>query len=288
VTVTKNASGQITVGWTQQANTVHDVIRGTYTALQQGELPSGAACRSSNTTAAAYNESGFAGCSDPRGCWYVVRAQTLCGNGTWGSSYLDSHLGGVCPAGCAPVANCNDNNTCTTGDSCGANDVCQYIPVSCNDSNACTTDRCINQLGCFHTPVNCNDNNLCTSDVCFQTIGCVHVLTICDDGNPCTNDFCDPQTGDCEHNRPFVTAGGGSLRAEEGPEDASRSDADGPGGPAPVKAERPWSYDDLDSLPTIDFLSSDDGPATADYVAIFGNDFGARASEVTIPWQRRV
>lgn len=41
-----------------------------------------------------------------------------------------------------------------------------------------------------------------------------------------------------------------------------------------AKAERPWAYDDADTLGTVFYLSSTDGPVGS-YLSVFGDDFGA-------------
>src|SRR5262245_27757650 len=48
---------------------------------------------------------------------------------------------------------CNDNNACTTGDTC-VNGTCTGGPApNCNDGSLCTTDSCDQALGCRHAPV---------------------------------------------------------------------------------------------------------------------------------------
>ncbi len=89
---------------------------------------------------------------------------------------------------------CNDQNACTTGDTCGSG-VCQPgTPASCDDGNPCTDDSCNPSTGCVHTnnTAPCSDGNICTTgDHCSGGI-CVGGPGLnCDDGNPCTDDFCE-------------------------------------------------------------------------------------------------
>ena len=131
--------------------------------------------------------------------------------------------------GCQYVHNsapCNDDNACTTQDSC-VEGVCLGGPaVLCDDLNSCTDDECDAQAGCIFSantnpcdddnactvdescvdgsckngkPLDCNDNNLCTTDSCSPIDGCVHAANSvpCDDGDACTNgDHC--ADGDCQ------------------------------------------------------------------------------------------
>ena len=122
------------------------------------------------------------------------------------------------------TAGCNDNDPCTTGDSC-ATGVCMGTAKNCDDGNPCTDDTC-DATGCHNTATggpcddgnactsgdicsagvcsgkgkSCNDGNSCTNDTCDLTNGCAHVLVAgagCDDGNPCSaGDKCDG-TGTC-------------------------------------------------------------------------------------------
>ncbi len=96
---------------------------------------------------------------------------------------------------------CNDQNACTSGDSCvGVNCVGTAVPANtCDDGNACTTDACAPATGCTHAPLStvpCNDGNACTADELCLVGTCGGGYTIgCDDGNSCTVDSCDTAKG---------------------------------------------------------------------------------------------
>ncbi|MCO4761706.1 MAG: thrombospondin type 3 repeat-containing protein, partial [Myxococcales bacterium] len=61
---------------------------------------------------------------------------------------------------------CDDNNPCTTGDSCDSGVCAAGGPTDCDDNSACTADSCDPTTGCIHTPIdsdndgvpNCQDN----------------------------------------------------------------------------------------------------------------------------------
>ena len=92
---------------------------------------------------------------------------------------------------------CDDENTCTEGDSCQAG-ACEGGPaLDCSDENPCTFDTCNPASGCSYKPNDeaCDDGNPCTaSDVCAEG-ACAGKPKSCDDGNPCTADACDPASG---------------------------------------------------------------------------------------------
>lgn len=98
-----------------------------------------------------------------------------------------------------PIAGqCDDGNSCTTGDQCVIG-VCTGTAPNCDDLNPCTDDTC-NEFGCLHTfnTGPCNDNNLCTTgDACFNGT-CGGSAIACDDGDPCTTDSC-AQSAGCQH-----------------------------------------------------------------------------------------
>ncbi len=128
--------------------------------------------------------------------------------------------------GCRNLNNtfpCNDNNACTTSDTCAAG-VCRGTPMTCNDNVPCTDDSCAGGV-CVHTPrdyncdnglfcdgaetcdpvldcrpgtvPNCDDGRACTVDTCNQKLGCIHTPNhaACNDGNNCTTDSCNVATG---------------------------------------------------------------------------------------------
>jgi hypothetical protein len=106
--------------------------------------------------------------------------------------------------GCVHADNtdpCNDNNACTTNDTCSGG-TCNGATVNCDDSNVCTTDTCNTNTGCVHTPLtatSCDDGNACTvNDTCSAGTCVAGTKKNCNDSNPCTTDSCDTNTG-CVH-----------------------------------------------------------------------------------------
>ncbi len=78
--------------------------------------------------------------------------------------------GGTMPFQCGYAASpdgtpCDDDDVCTTGDSCSAG-YCTGSAVSCDDGNVCTTDWCNPAEGCAHGNAAgpCNDGNALTTD----------------------------------------------------------------------------------------------------------------------------
>ena len=128
---------------------------------------------------------------------------------------------------------CNDNNDCTTNDSCKTGS-CVGVALNCDDNNQCTADTCAKKGGCAHalddtltctdgdpcsapdhckdgvclsSALNCDDNNSCTIDACDGNGGCKNVVfngKDCDDGNACTiqdvcvNAICVGKTKSCD------------------------------------------------------------------------------------------
>jgi len=99
------------------------------------------------------------------------------------------------------VAPCNDNDACTTDDTCAGGRCAGGPPLDCEDGNPCTGDGCKPEGGCVHTNVvaPCDDENACTTaDKCVGG-RCVGGTPLgCDDGNGCTDDTCAPEAG-CQH-----------------------------------------------------------------------------------------
>ena len=96
--------------------------------------------------------------------------------------------------------NCDDNDPCTTQDTCiqsGDVSTCKGSPLDCDDNDPCTIDSC-GAKGCAHSggPA-CDDGNPCTeNDTCVAGL-CAGVTKVCDDGNACSADSCEGATGVC-------------------------------------------------------------------------------------------
>jgi hypothetical protein len=116
----------------------------------------------------------------------------------------DQCSGGTCGG---TTVSCNDSNPCTI-DSCDSMTGCHHdsAPLEgqpCDDNNSCTDGDTCTGGTCSGTPLpqNCDDGNPCTLDSCNPLGGCVHDAAardgfICDDTNTCTNaDVC--QGGVC-------------------------------------------------------------------------------------------
>ncbi len=99
-------------------------------------------------------------------------------------------------------AKCNDDNACTTGESCWDGACTGGKQVNCKDGNVCTKDYCSPSKGCIHKDTegnSCKDGNLCTlGDTCWGGECKPGKEISCDDGNECTADSCDPDKG-CKH-----------------------------------------------------------------------------------------
>src|SRR6185436_147903 len=92
---------------------------------------------------------------------------------------------------CTTDLDCDDNDICTSPDTCVSN-VCQNPKVA----------------GCCNTAADCDDQSFCTTDTCdTANFACSHTKapncctgpTDCDDTNPCTTDTCTLATGACGH-----------------------------------------------------------------------------------------
>ena len=94
---------------------------------------------------------------------------------------------------------CDDNDACTTGDTCKAGTCIPGTAKICNDGNACTTDACDPASGACITGIAtgpCEDGDQCTLlDTCADGLCSPGTLKVCDDGNPCTDDTCNPVQG---------------------------------------------------------------------------------------------
>lgn len=123
---------------------------------------------------------------------------------------------------------CDDDNMCTTGETCTGGVCMGGTDVDCDDSNVCTTDTCAPATGCANTAntLPCDDGDLCTfADVCgggtcggtaitctsetcvarscngtatCNEIPAASSVACASDGNACTADFCNG-AGQCAH-----------------------------------------------------------------------------------------
>jgi hypothetical protein len=132
------------------------------------------------------------------------RCLPLCGDGTVQSG--EQCDGGQCCNGnCTfSTGSCSDGNNCTVNDVCQNNQCISGTPKDCSDGRACsvdscdtTTGQCLNDLNACACSVDadCNDNNPCTDDICNQDSGtCSNIpndTNTCDDQNACTSaDHC--------------------------------------------------------------------------------------------------
>ncbi len=163
-------------------------------------------------------------CSPASGCVHAVTNGAACDDGN-PCTLNDACVGSSCTAGMAnacddgnvcsldgctllagcfhtqvtAVTACNDNDPCTTGDSCTGVTCIGPTAANCDDGQLCTTDSCATGVGCVHTPntLPCNDNSLCTpTDTCVGGV-CVGTPKACTDNNACTADTCEIKTGFC-------------------------------------------------------------------------------------------
>ena len=112
----------------------------------------------------------------------------------------------VCTSGCCVAAALSAGVTCTDGNSCTQDDVCDGgscisgAKLACDDGNVCTDDACLPGIGCSHTPnlakcddgVACSSADVCKAGTCTSTLSACSCTTDanCADGNPCTDDAC--------------------------------------------------------------------------------------------------
>jgi hypothetical protein len=161
-----------------------DAQQGCLSLPVDGECDDGNACTPIDTCANGFCAgSGLLDCND----------QDPCTN-----DWCDPSSGCVNKFNSAP---CNDNDLCTTVDTCVLGECQGSAPLECDDGNVCTDDSCDPDSGCTHGPGDgeCDDQNPCTAnDQCTGGICKGLGLTDCNDDNVCTDDLCDPQVG-CIH-----------------------------------------------------------------------------------------
>jgi hypothetical protein len=93
---------------------------------------------------------------------------------------------------------CDDGNACTTGETCQSGQCVGGSAASCDDQNECTTDSCHPLTGCDNSPSSggCDDGDACTvGDVCINGACTPGGPRTCNDFNSCTTDSCDVETG---------------------------------------------------------------------------------------------
>jgi hypothetical protein len=93
---TSPAPGDVTVAWTSQdgtagAATSYDVSRGLLSKLRTGGFLGNSVCAANDVPDTPYTEPGTAcGAAGGDGCWYLVRAQNVCGTATWADASQSS------------------------------------------------------------------------------------------------------------------------------------------------------------------------------------------------------
>jgi hypothetical protein len=98
---------------------------------------------------------------------------------------------------------CDDQDACTTGESCTGGNCAAADPIVCDDGNVCTVDACNPESGCVFTPDDDQDHDL-QPDPCDDSVACTTLdvcaagvcggVPLCEDGNVCTIDSCDAGT----------------------------------------------------------------------------------------------
>jgi hypothetical protein len=107
---------------------------------------------------------------------------------------FDKCTGGTCVG--TGAVDCNDSNVCTD-DSCEADLGCVNAAnaLACDDNDACTTvDTCANKACSGGPELVCDDANSCTTDTCDLKSGCIYTPlpddTDCEGGKTCQNGEC--------------------------------------------------------------------------------------------------
>ncbi|MGE4606054.1 MAG: hypothetical protein AAEJ52_04865, partial [Myxococcota bacterium] len=130
----------------------------------------------------------------------------VCGDGMLeaGEDCDDGNTAGgdCCSTTCSfepPGSSCNDDDACTTADTC-SNGSCQGgSALLCDDINTCTDDSCDTANGCVFTPntATCDDDDACTpSDTCSNGSCQGGSPFLCDaEGNLCTGEPCSEELG---------------------------------------------------------------------------------------------
>ncbi|NUN14542.1 MAG: lamin tail domain-containing protein, partial [Myxococcales bacterium] len=175
---------------------------------------------SCDPTSGCINANNTIACSDGNAC----TANDTCGAGACvPGAAVNCDDSNVCtddscdPAiGCVYVnntASCDDDDACTTADTCLGGSCVGGPAPDCNDGNLCTTDSCDVAAGCVNTNnvVACDDNDACTTnDACSGGVCVGGPALDCDDNNVCTTDSCDSAAG-CENNNNTVACNDGNA-----------------------------------------------------------------------------
>ena len=133
----------------------------------------------------------------------------LCANGQCkGTQAVDCDDGNPCTDdmchpfdGCMHLANsdpCDDQDECTTVDSCVDSACVGGVPANCDDGNGCTDDTCLPESGCEHenNELDCDDLDACTTaDKCQGGLCLGGPPLTCEDESDCTVDTCVPESG---------------------------------------------------------------------------------------------
>ncbi|MEE9211896.1 MAG: hypothetical protein V3U29_04500, partial [Phycisphaeraceae bacterium] len=61
---------------------------------------------------------------------------------------------------------CDDDNACTTEDTCSKGKCVGGPPLDCDDGDPCTIDSCDPELGCLSTPIECPEGEICVDGEC--------------------------------------------------------------------------------------------------------------------------
>ena len=102
---------------------------------------------------------------------------------------------------------CDDENACTSGDSCNDEGVCGgQENVDCDDGNSCTVDSCDPASGCVNEGLadgaDCQDGSYCTvGEVCQNSVcvgGTPVDCSVQDEADDCVEVMCNPASGECD------------------------------------------------------------------------------------------
>jgi hypothetical protein len=131
-----------------------------------------------------YSGSNSVECEDGNLC----TVGSTCQQGTCGNAEpIDCEDGNACTThtcdvavGCVQNLNerngesCNDDNHCTTVDTCASGTCVGSVPPACDDSDPCTGTTCVPSIGCTYPPltgVSCTDQESCTGpDTCVAGV----------------------------------------------------------------------------------------------------------------------